>query len=125
MAVYDSPGSRAEAVALLSPRQFHDQIAAALRAAVGAGSGDEDGREAAERRLAALLREVPGLGSPASQPPFLVPMLVDGVRHMIRRRQDEAIADPERLLGDLMEFVLAFYPEAAPPPSLWGGSAVS
>lgn len=119
MAMYHSSGSRAGAAVVLSPQQFHAEVEAALRAAIAAGPDDAEGWAEAERRLSGILLEVPGLGPRGSPPPHLAPMLVSGVRWTIGRRSAEAIAGSEQLLGDLMEFVLAFYPEAVPPPPLW------
>lgn len=113
MAVHGSPGSRADSVVLLSPQQFHACVQEALQAAVAAR--DDAGREEALRRLFGVLREVPSLGPGGSQPADLPPILVDGVRSSIKHRETRVPADPERMLADLMELVLAFYPEAAPP----------
>jgi hypothetical protein len=102
----------------ISPQQFHDGVEAALRTAVAArASGPRAEEDEGMRALAGLLQEVPALAPDASHPPFVAPLLVDGVRQMIARRHAEAATDPEALLADLMEFVLAFYPEAVPPPA--------
>lgn len=80
---------------------------------VAAGEDDERGL----RALAAILLETPTLGGGVPHPPSLAPVLVGGVRGMICRRRAEVATAPERLLANLMEFVLAFYPEAMTPPS--------
>jgi len=118
MSVNDSAGSRTDSVVVLSPQQFHARVVTALRAAMAARCGEagdvgEDGMQA----LADLLQEVPAL-APRSSDPFEAPMLVGAVRRMIDRRGAEAAASSEQLLADLLELVLAFYPEAMPPPTL-------
>ena len=115
MPVHDSPGPRADTVVVLSPQQFHARLVAALRTAMAARSGGPADSDDGTRALADLLQEVPAL-VPRSSDPFEAPMLVDAVERMIDRRGDEAAAGSERLLDDLLELVLAFYPEAVPPP---------
>lgn len=103
-----SPGAEPP---VLSPRQFHDQVESALRSAIGEGDA-----EPGLRALAAILEETPTLGVSAPHPATMVPILVDGVRAAIARRQVEPL-DRDHLLAELMDFVLVFYPEAVPPPS--------
>lgn len=97
--------------AVLSPQQFHDQVERALRAALA-----RDDPEPGLRALTAILTETPTLGVTAPHPADVVRMLVDGVRAALVRSRLEPV-DGERLLAELIGFVLAFYPEAVQPPS--------
>jgi hypothetical protein len=105
----------------VSPQQFHRRVEAALRIAMtsspsnGHGLGHDD---EGMRMLFGLLHEVPTCVPGSARPPFVASMLVGGVRQMIARREAGAGADSEQLLADLLEFVLAFYPEAVAPPLL-------
>jgi hypothetical protein len=102
----------------LSPQQFHARLVAALRTAMAAGSRELGGAEReGTKMLFGLLQEVPACAPREPNPPQTPQMLVNGVRHTIDRRQAEAAEGSERLLADLLEFVLAFYPEAVPPPA--------
>lgn len=104
--------------AALSPQQFHARVEAVLRAAIAARSGDVADGEAELRVLADLLAGAPALGPGENPPPSVSPLLVGGVRYSLKRRRAEAAAGPEQLLSDLLEFLLAFYPQAVPPPRL-------
>jgi hypothetical protein len=102
----------------LSPQQFHDRLVTALRAAMAAGPCELRGAEdEGTKMLFGLLQEVPACAPREPNPPQTTQMLVNGVRHTIDRRRTEAADGSERLLADLLEFVLAFYPEAVPPGS--------
>jgi hypothetical protein len=108
-------GSASLGAVALSPRQFHTAVKSLLREAM-AGCADGDGPdEAALRRFDALLRETPSLVGAPENPTFVAPHLVDGVRLILERRREEAVVGSEHLLADLLEFVLAYYPEAVPP----------
>jgi hypothetical protein len=116
MSVYPA-GSRAGSTVVLSPRQFHDRVETALRHAMASHSAP-GGTEEGLRMLSALLQEVPSLSPGARHQPGLPALLTEAVRRTIDGRADEAAAGSARLLADLLELVLAFYPEAVPPEDL-------
>jgi hypothetical protein len=119
MRLQESAAPHADSVVALSPQQFYARLVTALRTAMAArsrepGSADDEGT----RALFGLLQEVPACVPREPYPSRVTQMLVNGVRYTIDRRRGEAAEGSERLLADLLEFVLAFYPEAVPPSAL-------